>query len=117
MGSEFSDEEWSEFKSVVVKVLESHQNANFIETIAVCLGNDVYNQFRHWKTSNDGLNADCAKKTRYVLDTWKSKQTNFDRAYLIQEFDKSLSEETLANELRTKVKAYFSEQKKENGNH
>ena len=95
----------------------TYPNANFIETIALRLDNDVYNKYRQWKASPDGLSADCAKRTRYVLDTWKSIQTNFDRAYLIQEFDKSLSEETLANELRTKVTAYFSEQTKEKGNH
>ena len=110
MSTEITCEEWSAFTSVVVKVLEGHQDPNFIETVSLRLSVDVLNQYRHWKTSLEGSNAssDCAKKVRYVLNTWKSIQTNLDLSYLLQEFDQKLSEEKLANELRTRVKSHFS---------
>ena len=50
-----TDEEWSEFVNVVVKMLESHQDPNFIKTVAYCLSVDVYNRYRGWKVSPKGF--------------------------------------------------------------
>ena len=108
MSTEITSEEWSAFTDIVVKVLEGHQDPNFIDTVSLRLSVDVHNKYRHWRTNYENSNADCAKKGRYVLNTWKSIQTNLSLSYLLQEFDQKLSTEILANELRTRVKSHFS---------
>ena len=115
MERQITDEEWSEFISLVVKVLEDHQDPTFIETVALHLSDDVHNQFREWKTRLEGSNANCAKQTRYVLKTWKSLQTQLDLDFLVHEFEQKLSSEKLANELRAKVVNHFSNRKIGNG--
>lgn len=115
MERQITDEEWSEFINLVVKVLEGHQDPTFIETVALRLSEDVHNQLREWKTRLEGSNANCAKQTRYVLKTWKSLQTQLDLDFLVHEFDQRLSTEKLANELRTKVVTRFNNRKNGNG--
>ena len=116
MENQITDEEWSEFMNIVVKVLEGHHDPNFISTIAYCLSNDVCNKYRGWKVNPQGFYANCAEQTRYVLKMWKSMQTRQDLEFLVQEFDEKLSREMLANELRTKVVTYFGIRNNANGN-
>ena len=115
MARQISGEEWSEFMNTVVKVLEGHPDPNFINTIAYCLSDAVYNKYRGWKTNPLGIYANCAEQTRYVLNMWKSIQTKQDLEFLVQEFDKKLSNETLANELRATVVTYFINRKNSDG--
>ena len=116
MEKPITEEEWSEFERVVVETVEGHQEPNFIETVASCFGNDVYNKYRGWKNTHDALNATCAKQTRYVLKTWKSVQTQLDLPFLVQKFDQKLSGEKLANELRTMMKSQFMDRIAGKGN-
>ena len=109
MEKQITEEEWSEFENVVIRILEGHQDPNFIESVALCLGNDVINNYQGWKITNDGSNSNCAKKTRFVLKTWKSLQTQLDLPFLVQTFDQKVSSEKLANELKTKLLCQFSD--------
>ena len=114
MERQITDEEWTEFMNIVVKVLEGHEDPNFISTIAYCLSEDIFNKYRGWKTNPLGIYANCAEQTRDVLEMGKSIQTQQDHEFLVQEFDRKLSSEKLANELRATV-TYFNNRKNGNG--
>ena len=119
MAKEITKEDWSEFTGVVADAIKGHPQAGFITTIALRLG--VYDEYQAWKTSPPAFHASPDEHTRVVLSSFRTIQTKpggpvVDLDFLIQEFDKKLSSEMSANELRTIVLDWSANRKNEKGN-
>jgi len=115
MAGNNTTEDWDEFVDVVTQVIVGHQEVSFIETVALALKDGVYDEYKNWKWTPDGMTANVAKKVKYVLDTWKSAQTQRDFDYLLCTFDSKLLKERFANELRTKVADHFRNRPRSSG--
>ena len=46
MATEITKEEWDEFVEVVTKSIGGHQDPTFIETVALALNEEIYNEYK-----------------------------------------------------------------------
>ena len=101
--------EWREFVDIVSSKILVHPDLFFDDTVALALGDDVYAKYRRWKSTLEGTQAAPEIKVKYLLDTWKTNQSNQSTDFLITCFIGILSSKHGTAELTEAVQQRFRE--------